>query len=226
MESNDYQQSIDLLAAELDQVEAWLDGLEPADWERSTSLVPYGDGLAPWTLKGLVAHIDISIGLTGALLASIQNGQPGRDRVSFFIADRSEVAPAVYSYANALAAEHTIDTLMARVRQTFTDAVEGPRQHSPESIGSGYFALMRLDEWVPTRVVEAVVHGMDVADTLGRPASPTAPGLEMTARILDELLARRTTAARPTDLIEDDLAWVRAASGRGPHHDPRLPLIG
>ena len=27
--------------------------------------------------------------------------------------------------------------------------------------------------------------------------------------------------------LADDLAWVRAASGRGPGHpDPRLPLIG
>jgi len=226
MGSSDYQQSIDVLAAELAQVESWLDGLEPADWERSTSLVPYGDELPPWTLKGLVAHIDISIGLTGALLASIQDGQPGRDRVSFFIADRSEVAPAVYSYANAMAAEHTIETLTARVRQTFIDTVEGARQHSPETIGSGYFALMRLDEWIPTRVVEAVVHGIDVADALGRPATPTGPGLDTTALILDELLARRTTAGRPIDLMQDDLAWVRAASGRGTHHDPRLPLIG
>ena len=44
--------------------------------------------------------------------------------------------------------------------------------------------------------------------------------------ILDELLARKTVAGRPPDL-GDDLAWVRAASGRGPEHpDPRLPLIG
>ena len=34
-------------------------------------------------------------------------------------------------------------------------------------------------------------------------------------------------AGRPPNLTGDDLAWVRAASGRGPAHpDPRLPLIG
>jgi len=44
--------------------------------------------------------------------------------------------------------------------------------------------------------------------------------------ILDELLARKTVAGRPAGL-GDDMAWVRAASGRGPEHpDPRLPLIG
>lgn len=40
------------------------------------------------------------------------------------------------------------------------------------------------------------------------------------------LLARRTVAGRPTDLAGDDLAWIRAASGRQQHPDPRLPLIG
>jgi hypothetical protein len=53
----------------------------------------------------------------------------------------------------------------------------------------------------------------------------TAEGVAITAAILDELLARRTVAGRPADLA-DDLAWVRAASGRGEHPDPRLPLIG
>jgi hypothetical protein len=45
----------------------------------------------------------------------------------------------------------------------------------------------------------------------------------MIAALLDELLARR--AGRPADLTEG-LAWVRAASGRAPHSDPRLPLLG
>jgi hypothetical protein len=50
-----------------------------------------------------------------------------------------------------------------------------------DTVGPGYHALMRLDEFV---------------------------------------------TGRPADLA-DDLAWVRAASGRGPEHpDPRLPLIG
>jgi len=51
------------------------------------------------------------------------------------------------------------------------------------------------------------------------------PGIAITASILDELLARRTVAGRPADL-GDDLAWIRAASGRVAHIDPRLPLLG
>ena len=84
---------------------------------------------------------------------------------------------------------------------------------------------MELGEFVPSRVVEAVVHGMDLTDALGRETIATPDGVALTAEILDDLLARRTVAGRPDDL-SDDLAWVRAASGRAEHDDPRLPLIG
>jgi hypothetical protein len=92
-------------------------------------------------------------------------------------------------------------------------------------VGPGYYALMQLGEFVPSRVVEAVVHGLDLTDALGAAPMATADGVAMTAAIFDELLARRTVAGRPADLA-DDMAWVRAASGRAPHGDPRLPLIG
>ena len=92
-------------------------------------------------------------------------------------------------------------------------------------MGSGYYSLMQLGEFVPSRVVEAVVHGFDLTDALGREPVATAEGVALAAEILDELLARRTVAGRPPDLA-DDLGWVRAASGRAPHPDPRLPLIG
>jgi hypothetical protein len=111
------------------------------------------------------------------------------------------------------------------LRETFGRTIEGSRATPPRTIGSGYYALMELGEFVPSRVVEAVVHGFDLTDALGRDTIATPKGTALAAAILDELLARRTVAGRPSDL-SDDLAWVRAASGRAPHGDPRLPLIG
>jgi hypothetical protein len=85
---------------------------------------------------------------------------------------------------------------------------------------------MQLGEFVPSRELEAVVHGMDLTDALGRDPIATPDGIAITAAILDGLLARRTVPGRPADLVDDDLAWIRSASGRGEHPDPRLPLIG
>ena len=84
---------------------------------------------------------------------------------------------------------------------------------------------MRADEFVASRIVEAVVHGIDLAQALGTPYFATADGIAATAAILDDLLARRTTGRRPAALA-DDLDWILAASGRGPSDDNRLPLIG
>jgi hypothetical protein len=84
---------------------------------------------------------------------------------------------------------------------------------------------MRLDEFVASRIVEAVVHGIDVTQALGRSPVAGPDAVAFTAAILDDLLTRRTVGTRPPDLA-DDLAWVHAASGRGDHADNRLPLNG
>jgi Mycothiol maleylpyruvate isomerase N-terminal domain len=220
---HDHEEAVSTLAAELDAVEGFVRELSAADWNAPTLLEPFDAGSPPWTVKELVAHIDISIGLTLGFLDSIQDGQPGRDRVSFFIADRSQVAPVVYDYAKGLASQHTTESLIDKLGETFRATISGARQHTGDVVGSGYFALMRLDEWIPSRTVEAVVHGLDLTDAVGA-AVIANPGVSTTTAILDELLARRTVPGRPADL-NDDVTFIRVASGRAKHADPRFPLV-
>lgn len=220
-----YRQAIDVLEAELLRVEDVFKGLTPEQWRATTKLVPLDTTLKHWTVFELAGHFDISIGLTRMLIADPKDGQPGRDRVSFFIFPRSEVAPVVYDYAYKMVEGKTPSDMPGVLHETFSKTIEEARKTPHDLIGPGYYALMRVDEFVPSRVVEAVVHGMDLTDALGRETIATPGGIAVTAAILDELLARRTVAGRPKDLA-DDLAWIRAASGRGEHPDPRLPLIG
>src|SRR5438876_89984 len=98
-------------------------------------------------------------------------------------------------------------------------------------MGSDYQADVQMLEAELARVEQAF-RRLNESDwrrpTLLRPLEDTIAtpeGVAMTAAIFDELIARRTVPGRPADLT-DDLAWVRAASGRAPHADPRLPLIG
>lgn len=220
-----YEDAVDTLETELAGLQAIFDGLSDEEWKAPTKLEPLDESLPHWTVFELAGHFDISIGLTGMLIDSAQEGQPGRDRVSFFIFPRSEVAPVVYDYAYTMVEGKKPGDMPGVLRETFDKTIEGSRATPPDTIGSGYYALMQLGEFVPSRVVEAVVHGFDLTDALGRDTIATPKGTAMAASILDELLARRTVAGRPGDLT-DDLAWVRAASGRAPHDDPRLPLIG
>jgi hypothetical protein len=222
---SDYQADVQMLEAELARVEQAFRGLNESDWGRPTLLRPLDETLPHWTLFELAGHLDISIGLTRMLISSQQDGQVGRDRVSFFIFSRVEHAPTVYDYAYTMVEGKTPGEMPDVLAETFARTIEEARANSPDVVGSGYYALMRLGEFVPSRVVEAVVHGMDLTDTLGQDTIATPEGLAMTAAIFDELIARRTVPGRPADLT-DDLAWVRAASGRAPHADPRLPLVG
>ncbi len=207
--ADSYQQAIEMLDAELRQLDDVFRGLSEEEWLMSTKLVPLDPTLKHWTVFELAGHFDISIGLARMLMAERKDGQPGRDRVSFFIFPRSEVAPVVYDYAYKMVEGKTARDMPGVLHETFSKTIEEAKKTAPDH-----------------RVVEAVVHGMDLTDALGRDSIATPAGVAMTAAILDDLLARRTVAGRPDDLKGNDLAWVRAASGRGPHPDPRLPLIG
>jgi Mycothiol maleylpyruvate isomerase N-terminal domain len=225
-ETDVYLHAVDVLEQELSGLEEVFRSLSAEQWSVRTNLVPLGDGQPHWTVFELAGHFDISIGLTRMLVAEPQVGQPGRDRVSFFIFPRSEVAPVVYDYAYTMVEGKTPGDMPDTLHETFSKTIAESRATPPETVGPGYYALMELGEFVPSRVVEAVVHGLDVTDPLGLAPIATPSGIAITAEILDELLARRTVAGRPGDLVEDDLAWIRAASGRGEHPDPRLPVIG
>jgi hypothetical protein len=220
-----YADAVDALEVELQQIEDTFRGLTEEEWQLPTRLDPVDPSLPHWTVFELAGHFDISIGLTRMLIADPQSGQPGRDRVSFFIFPRAEVAPVVYDYAYTMVNGKTPGSMADVLHETFSKTIAESRATPPETVGPGYYALMRLDEFVPSRVLEAVVHGMDLTDALGRDVMAKPQAIAITAEILDELLARRTVAGRPSDL-SDDLAWIRAASGRGPHDDPRLPVIG
>jgi uncharacterized protein (TIGR03083 family) len=228
---SDYLADVQRLEAELAQLEQAFRGLTKTDWHRPTLLQPPSDMLPRWTIFELAGHVDIAIGgVTRMLIASQQDGQVGRDRVSFFIFPRAQVAPVFYDYAYTMVEGKSPEQMADVLAETFTQTIEEARATSPDVVGQFEFddgdgMLMRLGEFVPSRMVEAVVHGLDLTDALGQEPIATPEGVSVTAAIFDELLARITVPGRPADLT-DDMAWVRAASGRAPHPDPRLPLLG
>jgi uncharacterized protein (TIGR03083 family) len=220
-----YESVISALEAELAAVAYVFGSLAPEQWQRPTLLVPVDPGLPRWTVFELAGHFDIAIGLTRMLIAGREDAQPARDRTSFFINPRSETGPVVYSYAYTMVEGKTPADMPGVLAETFTKTISEARAVPAHLVGPGYFAPMRADEFVASRIVEAVVHGIDLAQALGLPYFATADGIAVTAALLDDLLARRTTGRRPAEL-SDDLDWILAASGRAESGDNRLPLIG
>ena len=224
-----YQEMVDALAAEgLPALQDTLTSLAPEDWQRPTLLQPPDPQRPPWTVLQLAAHFDVFMGLTMGLVAEPTLAQPVVDRASFYISvsDRSKVSPVIYQYIVDHAHGHTPATILDKVNETFTQALEAMKTTPPDTIGPGFFGPMRLDEFVATRLVETRVHGLDLTDALGMPPLPMPQTTTMAAEVLDEVLARRAVPGRPADLEGDDLAFIRAAAGRGEHPDPRLPILG
>ena len=121
-------------------------------------LRPVDEAVPHWTVREIASHFDISIGLTLALIEGQDDVQPARDRTSFSINPRSETAPVVYEYAYLNLAGYGKDPIDERVVQTFEQTISRCRTTAPDLVGPGYFAPMRLDEFVASRIVEAVVH--------------------------------------------------------------------
>jgi uncharacterized protein (TIGR03083 family) len=220
-----YEDTISVLEAELAAVERAFTALSDDEWRLPTKLVPLDPGLPHWTVFELAGHFDIAIGLTRMLIAGADASQPARDRTSFFINPRSETAPVVYDYAYTMVEGKTPADMPGVLRETFSKTVAEARAVPASTVGPGYFAPMRADEFVASRIVEAVVHGIDLTQALGRDSIATPEGIAATAAILDDLLARRTIPGRPAEL-SNDLDWILAASGRAEYSDTRLPLIG
>src|SRR4029453_14844117 len=176
-----HEDTVDTLEVELGQVEGGFRSLTADEWATPTKLRPLDETKPHWTLFELAGHFDISIGLTVMLMAEPQAGQVGRDRVSFFIFPRSEVAPVVYDYAYTMVQGKSPEDMPGVLRETFTKTVEESRSTPPDTVGSGYYALMRLDEFVASRVVEAVVHGLDLTDALELDPVATPDGVALAA---------------------------------------------
>src|SRR5436190_10919098 len=220
-----YETTIDTLAGELARIEATFRGLTEPEWATSTQLVPVDPDLPYWTVFELAGHFDISIGLTRMLISGRDASKPARDRTSFFINPRSETAPVVDDYAYKMVQGKTPADMPGVLHETFSKTVAEARAVPAGAWGPGYFDPMRVDEFAASRIVEAAVPGIDLAQALGRASIATAEGIAVTAAILDDLLARRTVPGRPAEL-SDDLDWILAASGRAEPGDNRLPLIG
>src|SRR5215510_14219305 len=132
-----YEGSIDILERELNGVLTAFDGVTSEQWALPTALEPLDKSLSHWTVFELAGHFDISIGLTRMLIADQQQGQVGRDRVSFFIFPRSEVAPVVYDYAYTMVQGKSPADMPGVLRETFTKTVEESRSTPPDTVGSG-----------------------------------------------------------------------------------------
>jgi uncharacterized protein (TIGR03083 family) len=223
-ETQIHGQMVATLDRELEALLSVLDELTPKEWSLETRLnLGRGPG---WDVLTAVIHIGISMSMLPAVVAEPAIGKtaPEITRVTHFIFDVNKFAPIVDTLARDAAQGATPRSTLDALRKTVGATIAAARETPPDFIGKAFFGTMRLDDVLPTRVLEAAVHGLDLSDALGREPHLTAGARDVTVHLLEELFEHLHHEERPASLT-DPITFIEVATGRRSNQDPRFPIV-
>jgi uncharacterized protein (TIGR03083 family) len=190
------------LAAEAANLSAALESVTEAGYDRPTRC-------PPWTVRALLAHVGMATDRVILMLAEPAPPTADTDAAGYYRPD-VRFSPATNSErvdgaVSAAARAGSGAALAARFGRTWRDAHAAVAREDPDRVvRTRHGDAMRLADFMVTRVVELVVHGLDLADALDRP-----PWTD------DGALAVVTDLLVPTgSWTGDPMTLVRAATGR------------
>jgi uncharacterized protein (TIGR03083 family) len=196
---------LDTFAEECDALEGSLAAVPGDAWDRAA--------LGSWTLAQLGGHIlGAATRVDGLIGVAAPAAGPDVDRVSYYRYDAADV-PA----RDEAPADPT--RLAGRFAEGWRAAAGKAGTQSPDRLLATWRGAIRLDEYMATRVLEMVVHHMDLRAALDLPPASAIAAERMTMRLLEGLLG----APRPRNLGRD--RFIRAATGRTGVDDPRFPVL-
>ncbi len=175
-------------------------------------------GLGDWTVRELVAHLGLGIGLCRFVTAA----PPGA--VPLSLGEYVRAYPPASEQISGMTREIMAtfgDDLVGGLRRTAAEAFEAIDAIPGDMLQARRGPIAR-DDYLTTRLLELVVHGDDLQRALGRTDAPLLPAA--VAEVSDALAAayvERTGAPAPGAGLE----WIRRAAGRVPSDDPHLPLL-
>lgn len=213
------------LGTELTRIEKLLGSLEEAEWAAPTRLEAPDPGQPKWTVLQLAGHLGMAIAMVSDLVNGRTTAEPETDGVAFFRLPKAEVDPVIFRFAWDMTKNRTPAEVLESCQTSFCQALQDVGRADGGLVGPTVGGLMRLDEFVRTRIVEAVVHGIDLATAVDREFEPSDRATATAARVFDEVLRATDGRDRPAGL-SDDLEWIQVASGRRPSDELLASVIG
>jgi uncharacterized protein (TIGR03083 family) len=192
-----------------------------SDW---LDAVPVGEhltvpvGLGDWTVRELVAHLGLGIGLSRYVTAA----EPGAVPLSLgaYVRAYPPVSEQIAEMTREMSARFG-DDLVGGFRRTAAEAFEAIDAMSGEVFRARRGPITRND-YLLTRLLELVVHGDDLQRALDR---TDAPLLQAAVTAVSDALAAAYVERAGTPASGAGLEWIRRAAGRVPTDDPHLPLL-
>jgi uncharacterized protein (TIGR03083 family) len=176
-----------------------------------------------WSVKELLAHMYRDIDNISAYLAEPEPAEATHDSVTYWRYDVAKVSPGVADRAKYLAA--TFPTAQAMVQawnRRWPDVLEEAASADPQRLVATWGPSLTLDEYLRTRVVEIVVHHLDLAEALGR----TSWGTDEAVGIVDETLVDLLGKEPAHELDWDVIEFIERATGRKELTDHERHLLG
>jgi uncharacterized protein (TIGR03083 family) len=196
---------IDALEEQCAVLHRLLEPLSAAEWVRPTRCPPLD-------VRGLTAHLVSQLRRLAAVrdIPAVDD-MPRKDRLSWWDYDVDEDKEETLNATLEAAFELPPGPLAGAFAAAARGAVEGCRTRLADGdavLAPGDEPIV-LSEYIATRVLEATIHGMDLADAVGRDPQPAASAMGVTGDILRGLLG---TDPRPA-ISDERLAIV--GTGRG-----------
>lgn len=208
-----FERSTSAFRAQADALHSVLSSL-PDGWTGRATRLP------AWDLHQLVAH---TMRAATRVTAYLERGAPDRAEIDWLDywrrandTDPDGVAQRAVEDASSLDPSGAADAF----GRAWADALTAAEDAGAARLMMGPFGGMRLDHYLPTRVVELTVHGLDIRAALGLPETSTEEGAVVTTAVLEGLYG-----GRPPDLTGDDIDFILAGTGRREHPDTDLPVL-
>ncbi len=202
---------LDAFREECAAVDETLASVAAGDWTRPA--------LGEWDVSQLVAHLLRGVSRVSVYLDIEPDGPPGVDRVGYWRYDADAESPGVAQRAVQEAAKVDAETLPALFTEAWQTSAERAGALPGDHVLPTFRGPMRLDEYLATRVLEVVVHHLDLRRALDRPQASTVAAARLTMEILEGLLGE----PRPRNLGRT--RFLQVATGRLPSDDPRFPVL-
>ncbi len=190
-------------------------------------------GLPGWTVADLVAHLAMCAGAPARWLAEPTPAKAEVDAAAYLLCLR-DAADDVDARTRERARDKTPTQLRADVRAAVDELAAVVATTDPARVIPTRLAPMRLDDFLVTRCVEGVVHGLDLVPAV----QPDREALKIaTKALLAALVAKapghtvevrvppfaavqcvegpRHTRGTPSNVVETDaVTWVQISTGR------------
>jgi len=185
----------------------------------------------PWTVRALLAHVLVASNRLPAMLAEATLAEPQPEEASvsaasYYRADErfgreatdARIAAATSDAASFVSGHALAQVFEAAVREMLTlSRAEPPGR----VVFTRWRDAMLLSDFLATRVVELAIHGLDLADGLGRDPWMTPPAADVVHRVLD---GRGAIASVP-ELDWDQATLIEVATGRRPVTEAESDLL-